>query len=139
MPGRGCGKISVHGQDFNGTVVNDNGQLRYEVVLPHGTLHEGKNAVVATLLSHDAAGNQAVAVEHRTVTLDTGRTAPWLLIRLLTTTTLTTELDTPMQLISGKVGGDAQPGDAVIVEINHQTFNGKVIDLGGGHLLSSPR
>ncbi|MDM3220138.1 Ig-like domain-containing protein, partial [Citrobacter sp. Cf088] len=47
------------------------GQMRYEVALPKGTLLEGKNDVVVTLVSHDAAGNEVTAIAHRTITLDT--------------------------------------------------------------------
>lgn len=131
--------VTVHvqgqNQDFSGTVINDHGVLRYEVFVPTGVLQEGSNDVMVTLVSHDAAGNQAVAVEHRTVTLDTQAHSTVAIDKVTDDNNLNhQELDTPMQLISGKVGGDAQPGDAVIVEINHQTFNGKVIDLGGGHL-----
>ncbi|MBN4860433.1 Ig-like domain-containing protein, partial [Citrobacter freundii] len=46
--------VSVQGQDFTGKVVNINGEQRYEVAVPVGTLKEGKNAVVVTLVSHDA-------------------------------------------------------------------------------------
>nr|WP_289711033.1 Ig-like domain-containing protein [Citrobacter portucalensis] len=129
--------VHVQGQtqDFSGTVVNDHGVLRYEVFVPTGVLQEGSNDVMVTLVSHDAAGNKAVAVEHRTVTLDTQAQSTVTIDSVTDDDKLNhLELDTPMQLISGKVGGDAQVGDAVIVEINHQTFNGKVIDLGGGHL-----
>ncbi|MEG9608485.1 retention module-containing protein [Citrobacter portucalensis] len=129
--------VHVQGQtqDFSGTVVNDHGVLRYEVFVPIGVLQEGSNDVMVTLVSHDAAGNKAVAVEHRTVTLDTQAQSTVTIDSVTDDDKLNhLELDTPMQLISGKVGGDAQIGDAVIVEINHQTFNGKVIDLGGGHL-----
>ncbi|MCX9034419.1 Ig-like domain-containing protein, partial [Citrobacter portucalensis] len=41
--------VSVQGQDFTGKVVNINGEQRYEVAVPVGTLKEGKNAVVVTL------------------------------------------------------------------------------------------
>ncbi|MDV0514297.1 retention module-containing protein [Citrobacter portucalensis] len=129
--------VHVQGQtqDFSGTVVNDHGVLRYEVFVPTGVLQEGSNDVMVTLVSHDAAGNKAVAMEHRTVTLDTQAQSTVTIDSVTDDDKLNhLELDTPMQLISGKVGGDAQIGDAVIVEINHQTFNGKVIDLGGGHL-----
>ncbi|MGV4054509.1 retention module-containing protein [Citrobacter portucalensis] len=127
--------VQGHNQDFSGTVVNDHGVLRYEVFVPTGVLQEGSNDVMVKLASHDAAGNQAVAVEHRTVTLDTQAHSTVTIDHVTDDNILNhLELDTPMQLISGKVGGDAQVGDAVIVEINHQTFNGKVIDLGGGHL-----
>ncbi|MHA0627701.1 retention module-containing protein [Citrobacter portucalensis] len=129
--------VHVQGQtqDFSGTVVNDHGVLRYEVFVPTGVLQEGSNDVMVTLVSHDAAGNQAVAVEHRTVMLDTQAQSTVTIDSVADDDKLNhLELDTPMQLISGKVGGDAQIGDAVIVEINHQTFNGKVIDLGGGQL-----
>lgn len=127
--------VQGHNQDFSGTVVNDHGVLRYDVFVPTGVLQEGSNDVMVTLVSHDAAGNQAVAVEHRTVTLDTQAQSTVTIDSVTDDNNLNhLELDTPMQLISGKVGGDAQVGDAVIVEINHHTFNGKVIDLGGGHL-----
>ncbi|MBA8326094.1 retention module-containing protein [Citrobacter freundii] len=127
--------VQGHNQDFSGTVVNDHGVLRYEVFVPTGVLQEGSNDVMVKLVSHDAVGNQAVAVEHRTVTLDTQAQSTVDIDSVTDDGKLNhLELDTPMQLISGKVGGDAQIGDAVIVEINHQTFNGKVIDLGGGQL-----
>ena len=129
--------VHVQGQtqDFSGTVVNDHGVLRYEVFVPTGVLQEGSNDVMVTLVSHDDVGNQAVAVEHRTVTLDTQAQSTVTIDSVTDDGKLNhLELDTPMQLISGMVGGDAQVGDAVSVEINNQTFNGKVIDLGGGQL-----
>ena len=48
--------VSVHGQNYAGTIVDDNGQLRYEVALPKTALQEGKNDVVVTLVSHDSVG-----------------------------------------------------------------------------------
>ncbi|MGU0039950.1 retention module-containing protein [Citrobacter freundii complex sp. 2025EL-00176] len=127
--------VRIQGQDFSGTVIDDHGVLRYDVFVPTGVLQEGSNDVMVTLVSHDVEGNKAVAVEHRIVTLDTHASSTVTIDNVTDDNILNhLELNTPMQLISGKVGGDAQPGDAVIVEINHQTFNGKVIDLGGGHL-----
>ncbi|MGU3836095.1 Ig-like domain-containing protein [Citrobacter portucalensis] len=52
-------------------MVDDNGELRYKVAVPVGTLKEGKNAVVVTLVSHDVVGNEVTALAHRTVVLDT--------------------------------------------------------------------
>ncbi|WP_255584464.1 Ig-like domain-containing protein, partial [Citrobacter sp. Colony322] len=63
--------LTIQGKAFHGTVFDDHGQLRYEIVVPSATLKEGANDVQVTLVSHDAVGNEATAVTHRTVVLDT--------------------------------------------------------------------
>ncbi|MDU7721848.1 MAG: retention module-containing protein, partial [Citrobacter sp.] len=63
--------LTIQGKAFHGTVFDDHGQLRYEIVVPSATLKEGANDVVVTLVSHDAAGNEVTAIAHRTITLDT--------------------------------------------------------------------
>ena len=128
--------ISVQGLKFAGTVVDDNGQMRYEVALPKGTLLEGKNDVVVTLVSHDAAGNEVTAIAHRTVTLDTQAHNSLTINDVDGDNTLNrSELYTRNQVISGTVSGeDAKAGDPVLVEINGHQYRGEVIDLGNNAL-----
>ncbi|HBU6169179.1 TPA: retention module-containing protein [Citrobacter freundii] len=128
--------ISVQGLKFAGTVVDDNGQMRYEVALPNGTLLEGKNDVVVTLVSHDAAGNEVTALEHRTVTLDTQAHNALTIDNVTDDNTLNrAELYTRNQVISGTVSGeDAKAGDPVLVEINGHQYHGQVVDLGNNAL-----
>lgn len=119
--------VSVQGQNYAGTVVNDNGQLRYEVALPKGTLLEGKNDVVVTLVSHDAAGNEVTALAHRTVTLDTQAHNSLTINDVDSDNTLNrSELYTRNQVISGTIGSneDAKPGDPVQLEINGHLYRG---------------
>ncbi|ATX91961.1 retention module-containing protein [Citrobacter portucalensis] len=124
--------VSVQGQNFTGTVVDDNGELRYEVAVPVGTLHEGKNAVVVTLVSHDAVGNEVTALAHRTVVLDTKAHNTVNIHDVTADNTLNfTELSTAKQTITGNVRGeDAKAGDPVLVEINGHQYHGQVIDTG---------
>ncbi|HGN9372381.1 TPA: retention module-containing protein [Citrobacter pasteurii] len=127
--------VYVQGKDFSGTVVNINGKLCYEVAVPTGTLKEGSNDVMVKLVSHDALGNEAVAITHRTVTLDTQAHSSVNIDNVTDDNILNhQELDMPMRLVRGTVGGDAQVGDEVRVEIRNHTFTGKVIDIGGGKL-----
>ena len=127
--------VYVQGKDFSGTVVNINGKLCYEVAVPTGTLKEGSNDVMVKLVSHDALGNEAVAITHRTVTLDTQAHSTVHIDNVTDDNILNhQELDMPMRLVSGTVGEDAQVGDEVRVEIRNHTFTGKVIDIGGGKL-----
>ena len=124
--------VSVQGQNFTGTVVDDNGELRYEVAVPVGTLHEGKNAVVVTLVSHDAVGNEVTALAHRTVVLDTKAHNTVNIHDVTADNTLNfTELSAAKQTITGNVRGeDAKAGDPVQVEINGHRYHGQVIDTG---------
>ena len=124
--------VSVQGQNFTGTVVDDNGELRYEVAVPVGTLKEGKNAVVVTLVSHDAVGNEVTALAHRTVVLDTKAHNTVNIHDVTADNTLNfTELSTAKQTITGNVRGeDAKAGDPVLVEINGHQYHGQVIDTG---------
>ncbi|MDV0587388.1 Ig-like domain-containing protein, partial [Citrobacter portucalensis] len=107
--------VSVRGQNFTGTVVDDNGELRYEVAVPVGTLKEGKNAVVVTLVSHDAVGNEVTALAHRTVVLDTKAHNTVNIHDVTADNTLNfTELSAAKQTITGNVRGeDAKAGDPV--------------------------
>ena len=124
--------VSVQGQSFTGTLVDDNGELRYEVAVPVGTLKEGKNAVVVTLVSHDAVGNEVTALAHRTVVLDTKAHNTVNIHDVTADNTLNfTELSTAKQTITGNVRGeDAKAGDPVLVEINGYQYHGQVIDTG---------
>ena len=124
--------VSVRGQSFTGTVVDDNGELRYEVAVPVGTLKEGKNAVVVTLVSHDAVGNEVTALAHRTVVLDTKAHNTVNIHDVTADNTLNfTELSAAKQTITGNVRGeDAKAGDPVLVEINGHQYHGQVIDTG---------
>ncbi|WP_234096557.1 retention module-containing protein [Citrobacter portucalensis] len=124
--------VSVQGQNFTGTVVDDNGELRYEVAVPVGTLKEGKNAVVVTLVSHDAVGNEVTALAHRTVVLDTKAHNTVNIHDVTADNTLNfTELSAAKQTIAGNVRGeDAKAGDPVLVEINGHQYHGQVIDTG---------
>ena len=124
--------VSVRGQNFTGTVVDDNGELRYEVAVPVGTLKEGKNAVVVTLVSHDAVGNEVTALAHRTVVLDTKAHNTVNIHDVTADNTLNfTELSAAKQTITGNVRGeDAKAGDPVLVEINGHQYHGQVIDTG---------
>ncbi|WP_157092049.1 Ig-like domain-containing protein, partial [Buttiauxella gaviniae] len=64
--------VSVNGHEYRGDVVADaNGQLRYEVPVPTAALNEGSNDVQVMVTGVDASGNTAIAVEHKTVVLDT--------------------------------------------------------------------
>ena len=124
--------VSVRGQSFTGTVVDDNGELRYEVAVPVGTLKEGKNTVVVTLISHDAVGNEVTALAHRTVVLDTKAHNTVNIHDVTADNTLNfTELSAAKQTITGNVRGeDAKAGDPVLVEINGHQYHGQVIDTG---------
>ncbi|MBJ9296770.1 retention module-containing protein [Citrobacter werkmanii] len=129
--------VNVQGQNFSGTVTDDNGQLRYVVALPTGVLLEGKNDVVVTLVSHDAAGNEATALAHRSITLDTQAHNSLTINDVDGDNTLNrSELYTRNQVISGTIGSneDAKPGDPVQLEINGHQYRGEVIDLGNNTL-----
>ncbi|QLR71930.1 retention module-containing protein [Citrobacter freundii] len=128
--------VSVQGQTFTGTVVNDNGHLRYEVAVPTGTLKEGRNGVVVTVVSHDKAGNEVTALDHRTVVLDTEAHNGISIDDVTVDNTLNfNELSAKTRTITGTVSGeDARAGDRVDLVINGHDYHGRVIDLGNGSL-----
>ena len=124
--------LNLQGKTFHGTVFNDHGQLRYEIVVPSSTLKEGANDVQVTLVSHDAVGNEAIAITHKTVVLDTQAHNALTIDNVTADNTLNfTELSANKQVIIGEVRGeDAKAGDPVLVEINGHQYHGQVIDTG---------
>ncbi|MDM2841859.1 retention module-containing protein [Citrobacter sp. Cpo086] len=124
--------LTIQGKAFHGTVFDDHGQLRYEIVVPSATLKEGANDVQVTLVSHDAVGNEATAITHRTVVLDTQAHNALTIDNVTDDNTLNfTELSAAKQTITGNVRGeDAKAGDPVLVEINGHQYHGQVIDTG---------
>ncbi|NGF60518.1 retention module-containing protein, partial [Citrobacter freundii] len=99
--------LTIQGKAFHGTVFDDHGQLRYEIVVPSATLKEGANDVVVTLVSHDAAGNEVTAIAHRTITLDTQAHNSLTINDVDGDNTLNrSELYTRNQVISGTVSGE---------------------------------
>jgi large repetitive protein len=126
--------VTVGGKEYPGVVINDNGQLRYEVMVPSTALKEGGNEVTVTLTSHDAAGNVAVAVEHHTVTLDTQAQNALTIGSVAGDNTVNAIESRMPTFISGEVTGDAQAGDRVVVSVNGQNFYGEVVTDENGHL-----
>lgn len=119
--------LTIQGKAFHGTVFDDHGQLRYEIVVPSATLKEGANDVQVTLVSHDAVGNEATAITHRTVVLDT-QAANAISIDAVADDNVVNRSESRMPtLIGGAVTGDAQPGDNVAVAVNAHTFTGVVV------------
>ena len=124
--------LTLQGKTFHGTVFNDHGQLRYEIVVPSSTLKEGANDVQVTLVSHDAVGNEAIAITYKTVVLDTQAHNTLTIDNVTADNTLNfTELSANKQVIIGEVRGeDAKAGDPVLVEISGHQYHGQVIDTG---------
>ncbi|MDA8498943.1 retention module-containing protein [Citrobacter sp. Igbk 17] len=124
--------LTLQGKTFHGTVFDDHGQLRYEIVVPSSTLKEGANDVQVTLVSHDAVGNEAIAITHKTVVLDTQAHNTLTIDNVTADNTLNfTELSANKQVIIGEVRGeDAKAGDPVLVEISGHQYHGQVIDTG---------
>jgi ribosomal 50S subunit-recycling heat shock protein len=123
--------VTVHGQQFHGVVVNDNGQLRYNVPVPTNQLNEGKNDVKVEVVSHDAAGNEAIAVEHHNVMLDTQANNALTIETVAGDDTVNRAESRMPTMISGVVSGDAQAGDHVVVSVNGHNFYGTVTDENG--------
>ncbi|WP_157092052.1 retention module-containing protein, partial [Buttiauxella gaviniae] len=126
--------VTVQGQNFHGVVVNDNGQLRYEVAVPTNLLNEGANDVQVQIVSHDNAGNEAIAVEHHNVTLDTHAQNALTIETVAGDDTVNRSESRMPTFISGEVTGDAQVGDHVVVSVNGQNFNGEVVADENGKL-----
>nr|WP_153880076.1 retention module-containing protein [Citrobacter freundii] len=119
--------LTVQGKEFHGTVFDDHGQLRYEIEVPRGTLKEGVNDVQVKVVSHDDVGNEATAVTHKNVVLDTVAANAISIDTVADDNTINRSESRMPTLISGAVTGDAQPGDPVAVQVNGQTFNGVVV------------
>ncbi|WP_370551848.1 Ig-like domain-containing protein, partial [Citrobacter sp. Res13-Sevr-PEB04-36] len=119
--------LTLQGKEFHGTVFDDHGQLRYEIEVPRETLKEGINDVQVKVVSHDDVGNEAIAVTHKTVVLDTEASNAISIDTVAGDNTVNRSESRMPMLISGVVTGDAQPGDAVAVQVNGHTFNGVVV------------
>ncbi|MCX0221926.1 Ig-like domain-containing protein, partial [Escherichia coli] len=64
--------VHVNGKDFVGEeFAHAGGQLQYKIAVTPGVLLDGDNDVQVTVTSHDKAGNEAIAVAHHNVVLDT--------------------------------------------------------------------
>ncbi|WP_209438135.1 Ig-like domain-containing protein [Buttiauxella brennerae] len=125
--------VSVNGHDYNGVVMDNNGHLTYAVPLPDGVLHEGSNDVQVMVTGVDASGNTAIAVDHKTVTVDTQANNTVTINDATSDNILNhTELGHRNQTITGVVGGDAKIGDEVTLEINGHDYRGRVVDMGDG-------
>ncbi|EMF0719305.1 retention module-containing protein [Citrobacter freundii] len=119
--------VTFGNHHYDGKVVMENGHLSYNVFIPSGDLKEGANDVHVKVFSHDDAGNEAVAEQHRTVTLDTHANATITINDVTTDNTLNRdELYQDKQIVSGTVGGDARPGDVVTLDINGHHYTGHV-------------
>lgn len=119
--------LTLQGKEFHGTVFDDHGQLRYEIVVPSATLKEGANEVQVTLVSHDDVGNEAIAITHKIVTLDTQAANVVSIDTVAGDDTVNLSESRMPTLVSGTVTGDAQPGDPVSVLVNNQMFTGRVV------------
>nr|WP_233338228.1 Ig-like domain-containing protein [Buttiauxella sp. W03-F01] len=128
--------VMVQGHHFSGTVYADSqGHLYYDVAIPRDTLVEGDTHAQVTITSQDNAGNTAIATHTHDFSVDLHAEATITVNGVTEDNKLShAELETPKQLITGEVGGDARVGDKVSIEINGNHFGGKVIDLGGGKL-----
>ncbi|MCE0827396.1 retention module-containing protein [Buttiauxella sp. A2-C2_NF] len=127
--------VTVGGRDFHGVVVNDNGQLRYEIPVPSSLLQEGNNDIQVQVTSHDAAGNEATAIEHKNLVLDTQAEATVTIDSVTKDNVLNhSELGAAKQWVHGTVGGDAREGDAIDLEINGKHYSGKVIYINPNQL-----
>ncbi|MCS3603139.1 ribosomal 50S subunit-recycling heat shock protein [Buttiauxella sp. BIGb0471] len=123
--------VTVNGRDYHGVVVSENGQLRYNVPVPTNQLNEGKNDVKVEVVSHDAAGNEAIAVEHHNVTVDTQASNALTIETVAGDDTVNRAESRMPTMISGVVSGDAQAGDHVVVSVNGHNFYGTVTDENG--------
>ncbi|KFC78574.1 hypothetical protein GBAG_3350, partial [Buttiauxella agrestis ATCC 33320] len=103
--------------------------------VPTAALNEGNNDVQVMVTGVDAAGNTAIAVEHKNVVLDTHADANISIDAVTKDNVLNhDELAAKTQFIHGVVDGDAKLHDRVDIEIKGNHFNGEVIDLGNGKL-----
>ncbi|MGK7246738.1 retention module-containing protein [Buttiauxella agrestis] len=126
--------VTVNGRDYHGVVVSENGQLRYNVPVPTNQLNEGNNDVKVEVVSHDAAGNEAIAVEHHNVTLDTQAHNVLTIETVAGDDTVNRNESRMPTLISGVVSGDAQAGDKVVVSVNGHEYRGDVVTDENGQL-----
>ena len=112
------------------------GSLGYRIWVSTKNLSDGIDQNVHVSISTvDDHGNPSTATHDHTVHIDLHAEATITINDVTDDNVLNhLELDTPMQLVSGTVGGDAKVGDVVTVEIGGHTFTDKVIDLGGGKL-----
>ncbi|WP_255432692.1 Ig-like domain-containing protein [Citrobacter sp. TBCS-14] len=129
--------LTFNNQTWHGSVVVlADGSLGYSIPVSTKNLPDGVDQNVHVSISTvDEHGNQLTVSHDHTVHIDLHADAKITIDKVTDDNVLNHfELDKPKQLVSGTVGGDAQVGDAVNIEINGYTFTGKVIDLGGGKL-----
>ncbi|WP_244202426.1 Ig-like domain-containing protein, partial [Buttiauxella warmboldiae] len=108
-------------------VTDENGQLRYSVPVPTAALNEGSNDVQVMVTGTDNAGNTAIAVEHKTVVLDTQADNACTIETVAGDNVVNAAESRMPTMISGEVSGDAQAGDHVVVSVNGHDFRGEVV------------
>ncbi|MCE0812123.1 retention module-containing protein, partial [Buttiauxella sp. W03-F01] len=127
--------VSVNGHNYDGVVVvGPDGKLHYEVPVPTNVFNEGANDVKVTVTSFDAAGNEAIATEDKTVTLDTLAHNTITIDTVAGDNTVNTNESHMPTFISGDVTGDAQAGDHVVVSVNGHDYDGVVVKGPDGKL-----
>ncbi|MFQ0836568.1 Ig-like domain-containing protein, partial [Citrobacter gillenii] len=133
--------LVINGHDYHGRVIDlGNGSLGYRIAVDTAAFADNRGKVLkdvevhASVVSQDAAGNEAVAVSTHTVHLD-NYAENGVDIRPVATDDVVNSTENRMPtMISGKVGGpDARAGDVVTVSVQGQTFTGTVVN-DNGHL-----
>ncbi|WP_279586337.1 Ig-like domain-containing protein [Buttiauxella sp. BIGb0552] len=121
-------EVTVHGNSYFGTVFEGaGGRLLYNVPVPRDMLQEGKNDVQVKVSSYDKAGNEALAIEHQNVEVDTAAHASITIENITKDDVLNhSELNDNQQWIHGKVGLDARLGDVIDIQIGTQHVYGVV-------------
>ena len=119
------------------------GKLGYQLSVPTDML-VGSPHIHASLTSTDAAGNTATVSASRDVTIDTHADAGITIHTVAGDNVLNAaEMQQESVTLSGRVTGDAKPGDSVTVEINGKTWVTEVVTLphldnAAGYLLQVP-
>ncbi|WP_326490878.1 Ig-like domain-containing protein [Citrobacter portucalensis] len=129
--------LTFNGKTYSGKVIElSNHSLGYSIEVSTDNLKDGSDQKVHVSISTvDEHGNPSTVTHDHMVHIDLHAEATITIDPVTDDNVLNHfELDKTWQLVSGVVGKDAQVDDDVRVEINGNTYTGKVIVLGNGQL-----
>ncbi|MEF8752942.1 MAG: Ig-like domain-containing protein [Accumulibacter sp.] len=121
--------LTINGQSFSGSVVSGpGGSLVFAVVVPGADLAADPDRTIdASISTTDSAGNSGSARTSERYTVDVSAAAAIAVDPITADDVLNDAEATGRVTVTGTVGGDAAPGDTVVLTINGTAYVGSVL------------
>ena len=139
--------LTINGQTYSGPVVNTAGGIGFAIAIPGADLAADPDRTIdASISTTDAAGNSGSAATSERYRVDVSAAAS-IAVDPITADDVLNDIEAGGQVtVTGVVGGDAEPGDTVVLRINGTDYVGSVlpgntfsIDVSGADLAVDTR